>query len=215
VIKKQKPNISDIDRSFLVAVKNVFSKWKDSLAVVKPETVIGWHKRLFRSYWKMISKRQNPGRRRIGREIINLIKLMSLENGWGASRIYSELLKLGFTKENLSQATVARYLKKLRLNDPESRKAQSWKTFLHNHKDGILAMDFFTVPTVSFKIQYVFFIIHHGTRKIIHTNVTEHPTTQWVVQQFREVFDSEQPSRYRKRLSERQRNSEKTRKRQS
>jgi transposase InsO family protein len=121
---------------------------------------------------------------------------MSVENGWGASRIYSELLKLGFTEYNLSQSTVARYLKKLRLNDPDGRKAQLWKTFLHNHKNEILAMDFFTVPTVTFKIQYVFFIIHHGTRKIIHANVTEHPSTQWVVQQLREVFDFEHGFKY-------------------
>jgi putative transposase len=196
IVKEMKPEISDSDRSFLVALKDVFSKWKNFIIVVKPETVIEWQKRRFRSYWRMISKRKNPGRKRISREIISLIKLMKTENNWGASRIYSELLKLGFTEKNLSQSTVARYLKKFRLYDPDSRKAQSWKTFLHNHKDEILAMDFFTVPTVTFKIQYVFFIIHHGTRKIIHANVTEHPSTQWVVQQFREGFDFEHSFKY-------------------
>jgi putative transposase len=196
LVKKQKPEISDTDRSMLVAIMRVFSKWKEALAVVKPETVIEWQRKRFGSYWRKISKRNSQGRRRISREIIDLIKLIRIENNWGASRIYSELLKLGFTEKNLSQSTVARYLKKLRLNDPDGRKAQSWKIFLHNHKDEILAMDFFTVPTVSFKIQYVFFVVHHGTRKIIHANVTEHPTTQWVVQQFREVFAFEHGFKY-------------------
>lgn len=196
LVKKQKPDISDIDRSMLVAIMRVFSKWRNSLIAVKPETLISWQRKRFRTYWRKISKRNCQGRRRISREIIDLIKLMSVENGWGASRIYSELLKLGFTEDNLSQSTVARYLKKLRLNNPDGRKAQLWKTFLHNHKNEILAMDFFTVPTVTFKIQYVFFIIHHGTRKIIHANVTEHPSTQWVIQQLREVFDFEHGFKY-------------------
>ncbi len=145
----------------------------------------------------MISKRKNnKGRRRISSEIINIIKLMRIENNWGASRIYSELLKLGFTEKNISQSTVVRYLKRFRLNDPDGRKAQSWKSFLHNHKDEILAMDFFTVSTITFKIQYVFFIIHHGSRRIIHTNITEHPTKEWVINQFREIFAFEHRFKY-------------------
>jgi transposase InsO family protein len=84
----------------------------------------------------------------------------------------------------------------LRLNDPNGKKAQSWKTFLNNQKDGIVAMDFFTVATINFRILYVFFIIHHGTRKIIHAHVTEHPTAQWVTQQFREIFSFEYNFKY-------------------
>jgi len=102
---------------------------------------------------------------------------------WGAPIIYSELLKLGYTKNQASQRTISRYLKKIRPDDPDTtkKKRQQWKVFLKNHRQYIMGMDFFTVPTISFKTLYVFFIIDHARRKIIHFNVTEHPTAEWVV----------------------------------
>ncbi len=116
---------------------------------------------------------------------------MAEENtSWGAPRIHGELLKLGF---DVSERTVARYMPKKR---PTEAQLKKWKAFLHNHRDGIAAMDFFTVPTLSFQILYVFFIIDHGRRKIIHFNVTAHPSADWVVQQLREAFPFNQAPKH-------------------
>jgi putative transposase len=109
---------------------------------------------------------------------------------WGAPRIHGELLKLRVT---LSERTVARYLRRIvRRGDPD----QKWLTFLKNHREAICAMDFFTVPTVTFQLLYCFFAIEHGRRKILHFNVTRHPTAEWVVQQLRETFPEAGPYRY-------------------
>jgi transposase InsO family protein len=110
--------------------------------------------------------------------------------GWGAPRIHGELLKLGFV---VSERTVARYLRRLRRRgDPNKR----WLTFLRNHREAIVAFDFFTVPTVTFTLLYCFFVIEHGRRKILHFNVTRHPSAEWVVQQLREAFPEAAPYRY-------------------
>jgi len=116
---------------------------------------------------------------------------MALENaGWGAPKIHGELLKLGFA---VCERTVARYLRRLRRRgDPGKR----WLTFLQNHREVIVALDFFTVPTVTFKLLYCFFVIEHGRRKILHFNTTRHPTAEWVMQQLREAFPEAGPYRY-------------------
>jgi len=105
---------------------------------------------------------------------------------------------LGYTKKQVSQRTVSRYLKKIRVDDPGNikKKRQQWKTFLENYREYIMAMDFFTVSTISFKILYVYFIIDHARRKIVHVNVTEHPTTEWVIQQFKDAFPFESAPKY-------------------
>jgi len=194
--KKEKPKITDFERAFLVAIKCIFSKWKNLLVVVKPETVVKWQQRRFKSYWRRISAHKTLGRKPIDRELRQLIKRMRFENHWGASKIYSELLKLGFTEDDLSQPTVSRYLRKFRKDDPDyERKTQSWRTFLQN-SEGISAMDFFTVPTVNFTILYVHFIIDHSRRKIVHFNVTEHPYSDWVIQQLREAFPFDEAPNY-------------------
>ena len=116
---------------------------------------------------------------------------MAQENpGWGAPRIHGELVKLGF---EVSERTVLRYLPK---RPPDPRKAQQWTTFLRNHREVIAAMDFFTVPTALFRLLYVFFVIHHGRRKILHFNVTYHPSVQWVIQQLREAFPFDRVPEY-------------------
>jgi len=117
---------------------------------------------------------------------------------WGAPRIYSELLKLGYTKNQISQRTISRYLKKIRPDDPDNtkNKRQQWKVFLKNHRQYIMGMDFFTIPTISFKTLYVFFIIDHARRKIVHFNVTEHPTAEWVVQQLKNAFPFDRAPKY-------------------
>ncbi len=119
---------------------------------------------------------------------------MARENKWSAPRICSELLKLGYS--DLSEITVSRYLRRFKLKHPDKQKQQSWKTFLQNHRDDISAMGFFTVPTVSFNILYVFFIIDHSKRKLIHFNVTSHPYAKWVIQQMRDAFPYDQNPKY-------------------
>jgi putative transposase len=194
LIKRSKPKSTDVNRSFWIALKKVFSKWGDILVIVKPETVIDWQNRRFKKHWSKISFRKKPGRKRIKKEIRDLIIRMAGENHWGAPIIYSELLMLGFTE--ISEATISRYLHKYRLNYPDKKKQQSWKTFLSNHQDVISAMDFFIVPTIKFQILFVFFIIDHKRRMIRQFNVTGHPSALWVIQQLRDAFPFNQISKY-------------------
>jgi putative transposase len=160
--------------------------------VVTPETVVGWHRAGFRMYWSMISKiRKQAGRRRISREVRDLIFRMRAENPtWGAPRIHGELLMLGF---EVSERSISRWMKRAP-RDPEL--AQRWLAFLHNHREAITAMDFFTVPTVTFQLLYCFFIISHDRRRIVHCNVTRHPTSSWIAQQLREAFPYQSVPRF-------------------
>jgi putative transposase len=143
----------------------------------------------FRVYWRWRS-RPRGGRPRITKELRDLIRRLAKENSvWGAPRIRAELQKLGFS---IAERTVARYLRPLiHRGDPK----QNWLAFLQNHRDVIAAFDFFTVPTLTFRILYCFFVIEHERRKILHYNVTQHPTAEWIVQQLREAFPY--PCRYR------------------
>ena len=188
--KRPRPVLNRLDRLFWTTLRHCWSGWSDSLVIVKPETVISWHRSGFRLYWRWRS-RQRGGRPKVTKEMRDLIRRMAEENaGWGAPKIRGELLKLGFV---VSERTVARYLRRIRRRgDP----GKSWLAFLENHREVISAFDFFTVPTVTFKLLYCFFIIEHGRRKILHFNVTYHPTAEWVVQQLREAFPEAGPYRY-------------------
>ena len=158
------------------------SRWTEVLVAVKPETVVGWHRAGFRLFWRWQS-RAPAGRPKTTAEIRALIHRLAEENAtWGAPRIHGELQKLGFV---ISERTVARYLQRVGRRG-DSHKA--WLTFLRNHREVIAAFDFFTIPTVTFQVLYCFFVIEHGRRKILHFNVTRHPTAEWVVQQLREAF---------------------------
>jgi putative transposase len=186
---KSKPKITPFDRAFWVALFRFWPRWRRVLVIVKPDTVVRWHRKGFRLYWRWISK-PGPGRPPISLEVRNLIKEFALDNGWGARKVHAELGKLGFT---VSLATVLRYMPKR----PQDRgRQQRWMTFLRNHRDCIAAMDFFVVPTISFRLLYVWFIIDHERRRIIHFNVTFHPTSQWVIQQLRESFPDNSPLNY-------------------
>ncbi len=173
-----------MDRANWVALSRFWPRWKDALVIVKPDTVIRWHRKGFRLYWRWISKR-GPGRPRISAEVRELIHLLASENGWRARKIQAELEKLGFT---VGLATVSRYLPKRK---PDDGQRQRWMTFLRNHKDVISGMDFFVVPTIRFRLLYVWFMIDHDRRRVIHFNVTTNPTAQWVIQQLREAFPGE------------------------
>jgi transposase InsO family protein len=157
--------------------------------IVKPDTVIRWHRKGFRLYWRSISKR-GPGRPAISLEVQALIRRLATENPWRARRIQAELEKLGFT---VSLATVSRYLPKQRSHDGQR---QRWMTFLRNHRDAIAAMDFLVVQTVRFKLLYVWFVIEHDRRGLVHVNVTAHPTSSWTIQQLREAFPDEASTRF-------------------
>jgi len=185
VLKRQhpRPHLRRRDRLFWVALSSIWHRWSDALIVVKPETVVGWHRAGFRLYWRFRS-RVSQGRRRINSEIRAAIDLMTKENpSWGAPRVHGELLKLGF---DVSERTVSRYLARRKPSSDDAR--QNWLAFLSNHREAIAAMDFFTVPTLTFRLLYCFFVIDHNRRRILHFNVTAHPTAEWVCQQLREVF---------------------------
>ncbi|MCB9725493.1 MAG: transposase [Spirochaetaceae bacterium] len=153
---------------------------------MQPDTVVSLRRAGFRLYWRSIS-RPGPGRPLISPEVRHLIIRMATENQWRARRIQAELEKLDI---RVSLATVSRYLPK---REPDLSQRQSWKTFLWNHSTAIGAMDFFVVPTASFKLLYVWFVIGHERREILHENLTAHPTTAWDIQQLREAFPDETP----------------------
>ena len=157
-----------------------------------PETVTRWHRTGFQMYWRWISRvRKRVGRKRISKEMRNLIFRMVAENQtWGAPRIHGELLMLGF---DVSARTISRWMRRAP-TDPEPGKR--WLAFLRNHREAIAAMDFFTVPTITFDMLYCFFIISHDRRRILHFNVTAHPTSLWIVQQLREAFPFESTPTY-------------------
>jgi transposase InsO family protein len=187
--QRSKPRLTPLDRAFWVALSRLWPRWKEALVIVQPDTVVRWHRKGFRLYWRTISK-CGPGRPPISEEIQALIRRLANENGWRARKIQAELEKLGFA---VSLATVSRYLPR---REPDDSQRQRWITFLRNHKDVISGMDFFVVPTVGFRLLYVWFVIDHGRRRILHFNVTMNPTAQWVIQQLRESFPGDSASRY-------------------
>lgn len=188
--KRPRPSLKRLDRFFWTTLRHIWPRWSDVLVIVKPETVVGWHRAGFRLYWHWRS-RPRGGRPKVSEEVRTLIRGMAAENAdWGAPKIHGELLKLGF---EVSERTVARYLQRLRRRgDP----AKHWLAFLANHREVIVALDFFTVPTLTFQLLYCFFVIEHGRRRVLHFNVTRHPTADWVVQQLREAFPDAVRYRY-------------------
>ena len=154
----KRPKLRPRDRVFWVVLSCLWRNWRSALAIVQPETVIKWHRKGFRLYWKWKSRRGKRGRPPIEPKIRNLIRRMSRENPiWGAPRIVSELALLG---HDIVEATVAKYM--VRTRKPPS---QTWRAFLDNHVPDITACDFFTVPTVTFRVLYVFIVLRHGRRQ--------------------------------------------------
>src|SRR6202165_410679 len=184
VLKRQRPRptVTRLDRFFWTTLRQLWPRWSDVLLIVKPETVVRWHRAGFRLYWRWRS-RHRGGRPRISEEIRTLIRRLAAENAdWGAPRIHGELLKLGF---DVSERSVARYLRRVpRRGDPA---AARWSAFLANHREAIVACDFFTVPTLTSQPPPCFFVTAHHRRQILHFTVTREPTPAWVVQQLRDV----------------------------
>ena len=158
------------------------------MVIDKPETVVAWHRKGFRLYWKWKSKR-GPGRPEVSAEVRALIRKRCLANPiWGAPRIHGELLKLGI---ELSETTVAKYM--VRHRKPPS---QSWRAFLKHHAQQLVSVDFFVVPTLSFRLLFVFVVLEHHRRRVVHFNVTAHPTAEWTAQQLLEAFPWDSAPRF-------------------
>ncbi|MGB5312357.1 MAG: integrase core domain-containing protein [Polyangiales bacterium] len=184
----KRPKLSTVDRAFWVALSRLWPDWQHALILVKPETVIRWHRQGFKLYWTWKS-RHRAGRPRIDAEIRTLIRRMARENPtWGAPRIHGELCMLGF---EVSEATVSRYMP--RRTKPPS---QSWRSFLRNHTQDLVSIDFFVVPTATFRILYVFLVLEHDRRRIVHLNVTEGPSAQWTGQQLVNAFPYDSAPKY-------------------
>jgi transposase InsO family protein len=165
-----------------------FFNWREALVIVKPGTFVKWHREAFRAFWRWKSRKR--GRPSIPKNLRELARLMDRENPtWGEERIASELsLKLGI---RISPATVRKYLQ---TDGPRGRAGdQRWSTFIRNHAYAIVACDFFLSVTASFRVLYVFVAMEIGSRRILHTNVTEHPTAEWTTQQLRECLAFDHP----------------------
>ena len=170
-----------------VWLSKVWNDWRAAVVIVKPETVLAWHRRGFRLFWTWKSRRR--GRPVIPSDVRLLIRRMSKDNPlWGAPRVHGELLKLGI---DVRQATVARYMAR-----PRRPPSQTWRTFLANHVDQIVAADFFVVPTVTYRLLFVLVILAHRRRDVAHVAVTAHPTALWTAQQLREAFPEDAAPRY-------------------
>lgn len=185
----KRPKIKNTDRIFWVWLSRIWDDWRSSLIIVKPPTVIGWHKKGFKLYWKRKSRR--VGRPNIDWELIKLIRRMQKENPtWTAQRIQGELVKLGL---DVSDNTVAKYMRKSKSDDA---KRQRWLTFLRNHAKHIVGIDFLVARTIFFKSIHVFVAISHDRRKILHFAVTANPHSQWAIQQLRETFAFDETTKY-------------------
>src|SRR5713226_8821728 len=189
VLRRQRPGrprLFVMDRLLWVWLYRLCPRYLEVMVLVKPATVIQWHRQGFRRYWRW---RSRSGRPSVDREVRKLIRHMNAANPlWGAPRIHGELLKLGI---EVSQATVAKYMVRRR-----GTPSPTWRSFLRNQAQGIAAIDMFVVACASFRLLYVMIILGHDRRKIIHTAVTEYPTAAWLSRQVIEAFPWDTAPRY-------------------
>jgi len=180
--------LTNNDRLFFVQLYRWFPSVLKVVTIIRPETLVRWHRAGFRCYWRWKS-RSLGGRPQIEADLRVLIRRMSVENPlWGAPRIHGELLKLGF---EVAQSTVAKYMAKR--HGPPS---QGWRTFLRNHAPDIAAMDLFVVPSIGFNLLYTLIIVRLDRRQLIWINVTQHPTAEWIARQLTEAFPWHEAPRY-------------------
>jgi putative transposase len=185
----KRPKLRPSDRLFWVWLSRLWPGWLQALAFVQPRTVIAWQKKRFRDYWRRVSQRGKLGRSAISKDVRALIQDMWRSNPtWGSPRIVGELRKLGI---DVAKSTVEKYR-------PPTHKPSSptWKAFLVNHVEDLVSCDFFTVPTATFKVLFVFIMLAHERRRMVHVNVTEHPTAQWTAQQIVDAFPWDEAPRY-------------------
>jgi hypothetical protein len=184
-----RPRIHPTDRLLWAWLSRLWSGWQRALAFVQPHTVIAWQRRRFRDHWRQLSQPGRPGRPTIAKEIRELIQAMWQANPtWGSPRIVGELRKLGI---DVAKSTVETY--RVRPPKPPS---PTWKAFLRNHVQDLVAVDFFMVPTVTHKVLFVLLILAHHRRRVIHFHITEHPTAAWTAQQIVDAFPWEEAPRF-------------------
>ncbi len=177
----KRPRLRRRDRVFWALLCRLWEEWRSSLVIVQPETVVRWHRQGFGLYWRWKSRRRGAGRPALDTGVRALIRRMCVANPtWGAPRIHGELLKLGI---DVAETTVSKYMhRRGRSSSP------TWRAFLDNHVRDLLSIDFFTVPTVTFRVLFVLVVLAHDRRRIVHLNVTADPSAAWTGQQIREAF---------------------------
>ncbi len=177
------------DRLFWIALRRLWTNWRTALVIVRPDTVVGWHRDWLRRRWMRRSRRRANGRPRVSREVRTLVREMATANTlWGAPRIHGELRTLGL---EISERTVSRLLKRC-----PRRPSQTWRTFLQNHLASAASMDFFTVPTLTGRVLFVCVLLCHHRRRIVHLNITPHPTAEWSAQQVVDAFPDDTAPRW-------------------
>lgn len=184
-----RPRIQPADRLLWAWLARLWAGWQNALAFVQPRTVIAWQQKRFREHWRRLGQGTKSGRPAVTKDIQALIKHMSQANPtWGAPRIVGELRKLGI---DVAKSTVEKYRVR-----PQMPPSPTWKTFLNHHVKDLVSLDFFVVPTVTYKVLFVLVILAHERRQVIHYNATEHPTAEWTTQQVVEAFPWDEAPRY-------------------
>ena len=184
-----RPRLSRWDRILWVWLSRVWVGWRSTLAIVQPATVLAWHRQGFRLFWRWKSRPNPVGRPRLDAELRDLIRRMARENPtWGRRRIRAELALLGYA---VAELTVATYMHRT-----SPRPSPTWRTFLATHAREIIAVDFFLVPTLTFRLLFVFIGLRHDRGELIYVNVTDHPTARWAARQLIEVFPEETAPKY-------------------
>jgi transposase InsO family protein len=188
----RRPRLSRWDRILWVWLSRVWANWRSNLIIVQPATVLAWHRRGFQRYWRWKSRAKPVGRPRIASELRQLIRRMARENPtWGRRRIQAELALLG---SEVAELTVAKYMHRT-----SPRPSPTWRAFLAAHARDIVAIDFFVVPTLTFRLLFVFVVLRHHRRELLHVNVTDHPSAVWTARQVIEAFPEETGPKYLRR----------------
>jgi putative transposase len=185
----RRPKLHPRDRLFWICLSRMWAEWRQALIIVTPDTVLRWHRRRFRDYWAKLSRRPQVGRPSMNAEIIALVRKMAAANPlWGAPRIHGELRKLGI---EVAERTVSRLIP----TRPTPR-SQTWRTFLTNHVRDLVSIDFFTVPTARLRVLFVLVVLAHHRRRVLHFNLTAHPTAAWTAQQIVDTFPDDTAPAY-------------------
>jgi hypothetical protein len=184
-----RPRICQWDRIFWVWLSRIWTGWRSSVVIVQPATVLAWHRQGFQLYWRWKSRPPAVGRPLILKEIRDLIRRMARENRtWGRRRIQAELRFLGY---DVAELTIAKYMQRR-----SPRPSPTWRTFLAAHLREIAAVDFFVVPTLTYRLLFAFVVLHHDRRRLVHLNVTDHPTATWTARQLVDAFPYDSAPRY-------------------
>jgi putative transposase len=185
----RRPRLARWDRILWVGLSRLWTGWRSSLVIVRPATVLAWHRQGFQLYWRWRSKGSAVGRPKLDAEIRRLIRRMARENPtWGRRRIQAELALLGY---HVAELTVAKYMHRT-----SPRPSPTWHAFLTAHAREIVAIDFFVVATLTFRLLFVFVVLRHDRRELLHVNVTDHPTAGWTARQLVEAFPDDTAPKY-------------------